>query len=535
MTPSSAVRSGSAASILWPITVVGGSIAIAAFGVLGLYLLGNPGGEEVYAGDMNEPNGAITSSLPIAARALSDPVEGRSSQLLRKDDASGDSQNGGTESGSTDDAGDEGTGMAADRSDPKNGDAGEPGSAPTTTTQPSASADREPPGVTTTATPPARAEEPVGPAVFATRNLRTEPMASLVATETHLLTSASALAGRTRVFLRVNARWFDAKVAASDLASDIAVIVPPDDEVWQHIPSVSAASTAVQHGSRAYVGYCRSDMAAVLAAVTEADSIDPEPAGTSPRTEPTIGSTALPGPGCGDGTGPVATPPEPESEQEDEDEVLPPTTKSAPKPPNGWDRGADGVDRDDGDGRTDYRSDSAEAERREGGVISTVDPARTLSNRIIYDPIRTGIHRSKAVAGAPLRDAEGRIIGVVIGSPDSVVSALPIERAVAVADSLMDLGAGSAAWLGVDGRLTPVGFEVVGLHPESPAVGFLEPGDVILTVGSERLQGWDHLIHLVRTAGVGQDITVSLQHSGGQRTTVELQIVDRPDPVDPPD
>ena len=470
-------RSGGAASILWPITVVGGSIAIAAFGVLGLYLVGNPTGTELVADGGSQPMGAISSSPPIPARPMAEPGSDGDNRLLGDDNPWSGDESGADNRAAIPPASGQGQQTDGESEVEAGSDLGhstaDGGDAATSTTL-----DVVPtslPTSTTTASPPSgSAASPPGPAVHVGASLSSR-LASLVATDGYLLTSASALDGRNRVFLRLDGAWFKAKVAAADPASDVAVLVLLDEDAAPTIPTSATVIGTPVAGADVFVGHCRP-------AWTEATESGPGASENSgrlvdPETEPSTGP-----PGDPDGS------------------EVPGTAKPAPA------------------------SEPSCDDRSAGRVISNDTAVRTATGRMVYDPIKTSIHRSTGMAGAPLRDGVGRVTGLIIDSADPVVSALPIERALAVAESLVDRGVGSPAWLGLDGRPTSIGFELDHVNPDGSAAGILAPGDIIVTVNGARLENRDHLIHLVRRSGVGQVLTVTYLRRDDGPKTVELEI-----------
>lgn len=602
-------RMSSTGSILWPITVVGGSIAVAAFGVLGLYLMGSPSGEEVDAGAPGARPDAIGSTPPSAAATIGPDIGGSAWQPL--DDGADPASAGidGAEAPSSETARD---GAAAAGADGAAGDRSGEAATPTTNdsnpTIGSEAREREP-WSTATAT------EPVGPAIFTRAHLGSERLASLVAIDQHLITSASALKGHATVFLRVGGRWYRANVEQADMHSDVAVVGLYNDTMQLDLPAISTAAGPVENGIDAFVGYCDSEVAPPTPRRPTPDRDEPSaraideaavgdggndtgdggqidgveirsgPAGLPPAAatevlpdepDPEIGSawqadgtgrtktddhrqgedgarsersTVPVGPGDADGapveerggadtetgtskldqtttpeedleTNPAATPgPEPgcgDGRIEPEPVgVVPPELGEPPvRQTPGPDHGPDDL--------------QEHPDPRAGVVISTTLPTATLSDHIVYEPILTGIKRSIGMAGAPLRDEAGRVIGVILGSSNPLVAALPIERASEVAESLVTWGTGSQAWLGIEGRMTAIGLRVEAVDEDSPALDEIRPGDYLTTVDGERLQGTDHLTYLVREAGVGEELSLWFRRPGQGRQQIEVEVVTAP-------
>jgi putative serine protease PepD len=87
--------------------------------------------------------------------------------------------------------------------------------------------------------------------------------------------------------------------------------------------------------------------------------------------------------------------------------------------------------------------------------------------------------------GDPLLNQEGQVIGLLYTAGSSSTY-LPTQLVLGVADDLRSSGRVVHGWLGVEGATAPgtVGAHVAALMAGSPAAGLLEPGDVVVAVGS---------------------------------------------------
>ncbi len=600
-------RMSGAGSILWPITMVGGSIAVAAFGVLGLYLMGSPAGEEVDAGAPGARPDAIGSTSPSAAATIGPDVGGSAWQPF---DDGADSASAGIDGADAPSSETDRDGTADDDAD--GGDhSGE--SATPTTNDPNPTIGSEAREKQRWST--AAASEPVGPAIFTRAHLGSERLASLVAIDQHLITSASALKGHATFFLRVGGRWYRANVEQADMHSDVAVVGLYNDTIQLDLPAISTAGGPVENGIDAFVGYCDSEVTPptprrampdrdepAARAIDEAagggndtgdggpiDGVELRsgPTGLPPAAatevlpnepDPETGST-----GQADGTGRTKT--DDHRQGEDGARSVRPTVPAGPEDADGApveERGGADTETETGTSKPDQTATPEEdletnpaatpapepgcgdgriepepvgvvppelgeppvrqtpgpnhgpddpqdhPDPRAGVVISTTLPTATLSDHIVYEPILTGIKRSIGMAGAPLRDEAGRVIGLILGSSNPLVAALPIERATEVAESLVTWGTGSQAWLGIEGRMTAIGLRVEAVDEDSPALDLIRPGDYLTAVDGERLQGTDHLTYLVREAGVGEALSLSFRRPGQGRQQIEVEVVTAP-------
>ncbi len=462
-------------SILWPIAVVGGSIAVAAFGVLGLYSMGASAPAGLKAG------GTAISSLDDALAAPTVKPETfnptttvESLTQLSNDDGqeSGGWIAGDVGSGSTttlllrptDDGRVSTTSLAFDDdqiADPDAGSSrspvpGSPGRNAADSDGPDPADQRPDASDSTDLETPSdellhRAPEDDSPlarfAVYESPDLTTKPIASLTAIDGWLLSSAGALNTRDAVWVRVGGQFHAATVIGSDMLSDVAVIELSDTTEPADIP---AFDPAAPNGSKLLVtvGYC-----------------DDDKSGTKP---------------------PDDCPSWCHTDQEVQDESASETPEDT----------------------------ESTILALQGNTYPTNSPALTASNHMVFSPIKTHIRRTDEMSGAPLRNEAGKVIGMVAGGTGQYVFAVPIDRAVSTAEALVERGTGSLAWLGVEAVFSDDGLLVSSVSELSPLAELVQVGDLLLTVNGEPLTNRDHLIHLIRQAGVGANLRiVYLPHS----------------------
>lgn len=429
-------RSGSD-SLIWPIAVVGGSIAVAAIGALGLYSMGPP-----RPAGFN--TGAVTADVALAEPAAPprtiDPLpSGRSTAPLgplvsdttpafATTSTLGTTTLSPTTLGTT-------TLSTTTLSTKALNQQNEPNLDPPIEDP----AQRVPGEETADASSLARY------AIYETPDWTGEPIASFVSIAGHLISSASALGDREFVYVRVGARFHKASVAATDALSDVAIVLPTESDNEIVLPTADLAPELTSSELAVFVGYGASD-----ASPDRSTGTAPNPATSVPS-----GST--------------------------------------------------------------YPTDS---------------PGQTMSNRFVYSPIKTHIRRSAEMSGAPLRDKDGHVLGMVVDGIGQYVFAIPIDRVVSAAESLITRGIGSLSWIGVDVVSTDGGVEILSIAEQSPFAGLLQPGDLILEADGELVRNRDHLTHLVREAGVGTTVQISCQRPDG-RQEIEIVIAEAP-PVEQP-
>jgi S1-C subfamily serine protease len=465
------VSVGSSASILWPITVVGGCIAVAALGVFGLYLTGAASNTEIQVTSATtiNPGGAGLSSL---ARQAATPE----SRILAEDLATSNE-------------------FAPDEDAPLRSLDAERVPLPTTTTTSlatSTTSEAPVPSSTLGTAPPARrVTAPVGPAVYPVGGPDGGFLASVVLVDGYLITSASAVAGHDEVRVQVGLVEATAVVSHVDALTDIAILNSDDPLIRVAIPE-AVVGPEVAPGVPVYLGYCAKDI--------RAEPIDNAWRESGDESAPTPAIQ----PGCS--PSPTASALQQEfaaldaqSGQLDETEPSVPKAEEQPTSTTST---------------TAAAAVPAKPERRAGKVYSLDQTLRTTTNRLVYYPIRTGIHQDDKVAGSPLRNAEGQLVGLVVASNLPNISALPINRVLAVAQSLTTTGLGSPAWLGIEVRSTPAGVEVLSVTEGGPSDDLLEVGDIIDRAAGKSLNEADHLEYLTRTAGPGEQLQVRITRNG---------------------
>lgn len=178
------------------------------------------------------------------------------------------------------------------------------------------------------------------------------------------------------------------------------------------------------------------------------------------------------------------------------------------------------------------------------GVISAVgrDIRPEGTQEALYaDMVQTDASINPGNSGGPLVNAVGQVVGVnsSMFSPSrgsgsvGLGFAIPIDRAVRIADELRAYGRIRRPWVGLDlredaRRDRPRGLVVARVAEGSPAdeAGF-RPGDVVLSVDGERVSSaLDWEVKLVER-GVGSTTRIRYRREGESRT-VSLQVRELP-------
>src|SRR5438094_5090062 len=179
------------------------------------------------------------------------------------------------------------------------------------------------------------------------------------------------------------------------------------------------------------------------------------------------------------------------------------------------------------------------------GVVSAVGrnllPAAGQSG-IYVGMIQTDAAINPGNSGGPLANALGEVVGVnsniltPSGGSVGVGFAIPIERAVRVADELRRFGTVRRAWVGLDvagaddlrGWKRVGGLRVTQVAEHGPAAraGIAE-GDVLLVAKGHRLRTFLDWEAVLLDTGPGDSLTVSYRDAG-QARTARLTVTDLP-------
>ncbi len=180
------------------------------------------------------------------------------------------------------------------------------------------------------------------------------------------------------------------------------------------------------------------------------------------------------------------------------------------------------------------------------GVVSAVGrnllPSEGQSG-IYVGMIQTDAAINPGNSGGPLANALGEVVGVnssifsSSGGSEGIGFAIPIERALRVADELRRFGKVRRAWVGLDvagaddlrGWKRAGGLRVTQVAASGPAGRLgLAAGDVLVSAGGgHRLRTFLDWEAVLLDTGPGDTLTVSYRHEG-QARTARLAVLDLP-------
>lgn len=179
------------------------------------------------------------------------------------------------------------------------------------------------------------------------------------------------------------------------------------------------------------------------------------------------------------------------------------------------------------------------------GVVSAVGrnllPSQDQTG-VYVDMIQTDAAINPGNSGGPLINALGEVVGVNssifsnTGSSIGIGFAIPVERALRVAQELRRYGRVRRAWVGLDvggadnlrGWKQAGGLRVTAVAPGGPAgQAGISPGDILLGARGRRLRTFLDWEAVLLDAGPGDSLVVSCR-CGGRSRIVRLSVADLP-------
>jgi S1-C subfamily serine protease len=144
-------------------------------------------------------------------------------------------------------------------------------------------------------------------------------------------------------------------------------------------------------------------------------------------------------------------------------------------------------------------------------------------------------------SGGPLYDAQGEVMGMDTAASStpmqSVGFAIPIAKAVSVADQIENGHAGGNIMLGVPGFLgiqfqpgtSGSGAVIAGVVPKTPAAGLgLLPGDTLTSLSGSPITSGEQLKTLLSHYRGGDSVSLTWRDSQGGSHTASVTLIDGP-------
>jgi S1-C subfamily serine protease len=181
------------------------------------------------------------------------------------------------------------------------------------------------------------------------------------------------------------------------------------------------------------------------------------------------------------------------------------------------------------------------------GVLSAFNRRVVTVDSQLFGMLQTDAPITRGSSGGALVDAEGRLIGITTAFGVSDVGAeglgfaIPVELVTRVADDIIENGAASHAFLGIegsthfderpDGAIAPGGVDVASVIDGTAAdLGGLQGGDIILSFDDEPVVTLDGLVISLRFYRVGDSVTVTIVR-GAETLDLQVLLLERPEDV----
>jgi putative serine protease PepD len=168
-------------------------------------------------------------------------------------------------------------------------------------------------------------------------------------------------------------------------------------------------------------------------------------------------------------------------------------------------------------------------------VVLTGGPGQDSSDLI--DAIQTDAAINPGNSGGALADDRGRVVGITTaiesssGANAGVGFAVPIDRAVQVADQLIAGRQVTVSYLGVTGGAEDgdgQGARIQQVSPGGPAADAgLRSGDLVTRVGDRAVRSWEDLVLAIRQLEAGSRVEVRVRRDSAEQT-VQITVGSRP-------
>jgi len=166
------------------------------------------------------------------------------------------------------------------------------------------------------------------------------------------------------------------------------------------------------------------------------------------------------------------------------------------------------------------------------GVISAINRPLETSGRIYQDFIQTDASINPGNSGGPLLNTMGQLVGIntaIRPDAEGIGFAIPVDRAIKIANDLVNFGEVQIPWLGIDvedisfrkGYSSGVTIEIEQVHRRGPALNQLQPGDLIQEVDGRALAGRSDLNAYLSAFSTGKSVTLTIMREN-QREAVTL-------------
>jgi serine protease Do len=175
------------------------------------------------------------------------------------------------------------------------------------------------------------------------------------------------------------------------------------------------------------------------------------------------------------------------------------------------------------------------------GIISALHRAVQISDAQFYDDlIQVDSAINPGNSGGPLLNIDGELIGInvaVRAGAQGIGFAIPVDKAISVAATLLASASGNRAWHGVvaapDAPASLSGMKVAAVDKNSPAAeSGLLPGDVVTAVGEAEVKRALDFQRAMLDRKAGERVALAVDRNG-KAATLTIELAREPEPLRP--
>ena len=169
------------------------------------------------------------------------------------------------------------------------------------------------------------------------------------------------------------------------------------------------------------------------------------------------------------------------------------------------------------------------------GVISATSRVLETERRIYQDFLQTDASINPGNSGGPLLDINARLIGIntaIRADAQNIGFAIPVDRAIKVAQDLLTYGEVKIPWLGVD--LVDVFYRTSSSRAVGPQIqtvwaeNGLKEGDIVLSVDGRAISGRGDLNAYLAVYQQGKKVLLEVLRNG-QRKEIQIKTSELPE------
>lgn len=167
-----------------------------------------------------------------------------------------------------------------------------------------------------------------------------------------------------------------------------------------------------------------------------------------------------------------------------------------------------------------------EGETLTGMVLSNQKQTTAHDGTWIYGGMQTTLVQPDGSPGSAIyNDTQDIVVGMIINSSEYLTTAISIDRVLEVGRSFVEWGVPAIEWLGITGTNLETGGVVLTEVDETgpAATSGLQVEDVIVAFNGTDVLNLDHLVYLIRDAGVDNLVLIAYQRQD-QRLETEATV-----------